>query len=539
MKTNSSSILNPIKMKHSNSFILSAGEYIGTYNKNNEKINSLQFDLETTKDTIIKLRSELNNKNKEINSLKFNENDKKKEYQNTLKVIETILKIIDDDSQENKEKEKEKEKENKNDNKHDDNIKKDDSIENTNKNNIKEEEKQKEKEEEKQKEKEKDKEKESNNTNNKLPPISSGIELSPKRINKTNKEQTYLGSLKIKINLLKELITKKDDEIKEMQKNKTNLNYFKLQDNLEKNYNEFTNIRKQNELMKTKIEDVTNLLFMEKEGNKNLKSKLQVFQSSFKDFQETAEKKNTDLELKLFQVQERQRDCKIFHVRRSSAPEKKGMGSRSTSKVNMDDLDDNERLKIAEKEIKNIKLDIDNLNKDINNKNSENEQLKSNKAELEKKVNELKERNNKLKSEINNLNKNVKELNTKTNTLEKQNKEIKNKLSSSNNKLISEQKKTAKMKDNLNKKENEILELKKEIEKLKESNNFKDGMFFTSIGAKGKTKNDNIEDADINIDEELAQIEKKYNMINEQNKNKEEVAKNSNKIENNKEETKK
>ena len=535
MKTNSSSILNPIKMKHSNSFILSAGEYIGTYNKNNEKINSLQFDLETTKDTIIKLRSELNNKNKEINSLKFNENDKKKEYQNTLKVIETILKIIDDDSQENKE--KEKEKENKNDNKHDDNIKKDDSIENTNKNNIKEEEKQKEKEEEKQKEK--DKEKESNNTNNKLPPISSGIELSPKRINKTNKEQTYLGSLKIKINLLKELITKKDDEIKEMQKNKTNLNYFKLQDNLEKNYNEFTNIRKQNELMKTKIEDVTNLLFMEKEGNKNLKSKLQVFQSSFKDFQETAEKKNTDLELKLFQVQERQRDCKIFHVRRSSAPEKKGMGSRSTSKVNMDDLDDNERLKIAEKEIKNIKLDIDNLNKDINNKNSENEQLKSNKAELEKKVNELKERNNKLKSEINNLNKNVKELNTKTNTLEKQNKEIKNKLNSSNNKLISEQKKTAKMKDNLNKKENEILELKKEIEKLKESNNFKDGMFFTSIGAKGKTKNDNIEDADINIDEELAQIEKKYNMINEQNKNKEEVAKNSNKIENNKEETKK
>ena len=208
MKTNSSSILNPIKMKHSNSFILSAGEYIGTYNKNNERINSLQFDLETTKDTIIKLRSEINNKNKEINSLKFNENDKKKEYQNTLKVIETVLKIIDGDSQENKE----KEDKNEDSNNQDKNIKKDDSIENNNKNNIKEEEKQKEKEEEKPKEK--DKEKESNNTNNKLPPISSGMELSPKRINKTNKEQTYVGSLKTKINLLKELITKKDDEIK-------------------------------------------------------------------------------------------------------------------------------------------------------------------------------------------------------------------------------------------------------------------------------------------------------------------------------------
>ena len=536
MKTNSSSILNPIKMKHNNSFILSAGEYIGTYNKNNEKINSLQFDLETTKDTIIKLRSEINNKNKEINTLKFNEDDKKKEYQNTLKVIETVLKIIDGDSQDNKE------NKNEDDNNHDNNIKKNDSIENNNKNNIKEEEEEKEKEkeeeEEKQIEKEKVKEKESNNTNNKLPPISSGMELSPKRINRTNKEQSYVGSLKTKINLLKELIAKKDDEIKEMQKNKTNLNYFKLQNNLEKNYNEFTNIRKQNELMKTKIEDVTNLLFMEKEGNKNLKSKLQVFQSSFKDFQESAEKKNTDLELKLFQVQERQRDCKIFHVRRSSAPEKKRMGSRSTSRVNMDELDDNERLKIAEKEIKSIKLDIDNLNKDISNKNSENEQLKSNKSELEKKVNELKERNSKLKNEINNLNKNVKELNTKANNLEKQNKEIKNKLNSSNNKLTNEQKKTAKMKDNLNKKENEISELKKEIEKLKESNNFKDGMFFTSIGAKGKTKNDNLEDADINIDEELAQIEKKYNMINEQNKNKEEVANNSNKMGNNKEETK-
>lgn len=42
-------------------------------------------------------------------------------------------------------------------------------------------------------------------------------------------------------------------------------------------------------------------------------------------------------------------------------------------------------------------------------------------------------------------------------------------------------------------------------------------MFFTSIGAKGKTKNENLEDMDVNIEEELAQIEQKYKMINEQN----------------------
>ena len=42
--------------------------------------------------------------------------------------------------------------------------------------------------------------------------------------------------------------------------------------------------------MKTKIEEI--ILFIEKEGNKSLKSKLVVFQSNFKDFQEISEKKN-------------------------------------------------------------------------------------------------------------------------------------------------------------------------------------------------------------------------------------------------------
>ena len=42
--------------------------------------------------------------------------------------------------------------------------------------------------------------------------------------------------------------------------------------------------------MKTKIEEI--ILFIEKEGNKILKSKLVVFQSNIKDFQEISEKKN-------------------------------------------------------------------------------------------------------------------------------------------------------------------------------------------------------------------------------------------------------
>ena len=59
MKGSKSKILNPIKMSHSNSFIIGGGEYTSTFNKNNEKISMLQFDLEITKDTIIKLKAEI------------------------------------------------------------------------------------------------------------------------------------------------------------------------------------------------------------------------------------------------------------------------------------------------------------------------------------------------------------------------------------------------------------------------------------------------------------------------------------------------
>ena len=511
MRTNTSGLLNPIKMSHSNSFILPGGEYTGNFNKNNEKIDMLQFDLETTKDTIIKLKSELLSKNKEINSLKVNKDDKSLEHLYTLKVIATVLKLLDGDPS------KEASSDQKNENENSSNINNNSNASNNNNSNGNDK-----KEEQKE-------EKENNNVNNasnanqnnvskKLPPISNRTEQSPKKGSRNiSKELSYISSLKLQINGLKELLSKKDEEIKEIQKNKTTLNYSKLQNNFERNIAELSNIKKQNELMKTKIEDVTNLLYIEKEGNKSLKSKLQVFQSSFKDFQENSDKKNMDLEAKLVQAHEKERDCRIFHIRRASGPEL--LGSRNSSKVNLDnDLDDSKRLKIAEEEIKNIKKDIENMNKDIKSKNDENEILKENKSELEKKVNEMKDRNNKLKTEINSMNKNVKDLKNTKNNLEKENKNLKNKYKTSNNDLTNEQNKITKIKENLNKKENEILELKKQIEKLKQSNNFKDGMFFTSIGAKGKTKNDNLADVDVNIDEELAQIESKYKMINEQNK---------------------
>ena len=526
MRANTTGLLNPIKMKHSNSFIFPEVGYTGNYNKNYEKISIIEFDLEKIKDTTIKLRSELLKKNKEINDLKANRADKNKEYLYTLKVIETVLQLVDANSSSQKSK-----------NEHNtENNKKPDNIDNPNENND---ENNNNKENKNQLKEDNDKDNEdnfnSNGSNKKLPPVTTHMEQSPSRANRQTKEILYINSLKLQIEELKELLDKKDEEIKELLKNKTSINFSKLQNNFEKHYNELSNIKKQNELIKTKIEDISNLIFVEKEGNKNLKSKLQVFQSTFKEFQENSDKKKTDLVAKLFQARDRERECRIFHTKKTN------MGSRKSSRVNINnsEIDDNERLIIAEEEIKNIKKDIESTNKDIINKNNENDLLKTNRTELGKKVNELNERNDKLKNEINDLNKKIKDLkNTKSN-LEKEQKEIKNKMNNSNNNLRKEKNKITEIKDNLNKKENQIIELKKQIEKLKSNNIFKNGMFLTKIGGDNeKIKKDNNEEIDdVNIDEEMAQIEKKYKMINEQNKlledkNKEKV-KNSNIEENN------
>ena len=489
MRSNMSGLLNPIKINHSSSFILPAGDHNGTYNKNSEKIKMLQLDLETSKDTVIKLRSELVQKNQEIKNLKYNKKGQNAEHQYTLKVIETVLRLIDPNIFNKTKKEKESNTATYNTINHEINGK----------------------EEENNKEAKEEYEKElniniSNLNKRNIKPNTQVFktERSPKKLgianNKLVREFSYINSLQNKVNLLKELITKKNNEIKEIQKTTNTESFSNLQDNFEKNYVEMENIKKQNEIMKTKIEDMTNLLFMEKEGNKSLKSKLQIFQSNFKEYQENSEKKNIDLEAKLFKAQEKERDCRIFHTRKAT------------------ELDDGERLKMAEKEINLMKKDIEGTNKEIESRKEEYDTLKNNKLDLLKQVKELKETNNKLNSEYLNLCGNANHLKKNKMNLEKDNRESKIKLNKIKMKLKDEQDKSEKIKQNLKNKEKEILLLKKEIEKLKANNNFKDGTFFTSIGAKGKTKADKLEDLDVNIDEELAEIERKYNMLNQQNK---------------------
>ena len=543
MKSRLSSILNASKINQSSSFILPVNEHIGAFNKNTEKIRMLQLDLETSKDTLIKLRSEIAQKNQELKYLKFNNNDKYNEYLYVLKVIEVVLKLLDPELFNKPLQEKEKEKDEKVDNYNTINNDFKNKIEDNLKD-IKDE----------QDENEKNATMNSNNLNKKNLKRAKTYKTEHlrKRLNISNnisnKDFTYINSLQNKITILKELIVKKDDEMKEMQKTKSTMSYSNLKDNLEQNFSEFEKIKKQNEIMRTKIEDVSNLLFLEREGNKSLKSKLHVFQSSFKEFQENSERKNIDLETRLFKAQERERDCRIFHIRKADIFENKYKFG-SLSKLNNNSLDDKERLKIADKELDNIKKEIEDTNKDIENKKKEIEKSKENNDKLKKKVDELTENNNKSEQEISKLQKKLNKLNNAKINLKKENKDSKNGLNKAKIQFSNTREKTEKMKENLKKKEKQILDLKNELEKLKQNNNFKDGTFFTSIGAKGKRKNEDLQNLDVNIDEELAEIEKKYKMINIQenieiNKDKEkeenkEEDKNKNIKENEKEENNK
>ncbi len=95
MKSSNSQFLRSMKPSYFNTLNTNDEPPQGTYNKTKEKINMLEFELERNRDIIIRLRSELAAKNKEISLLKVNKNKKSEEYQKTMRVIEEILKQCD------------------------------------------------------------------------------------------------------------------------------------------------------------------------------------------------------------------------------------------------------------------------------------------------------------------------------------------------------------------------------------------------------------------------------------------------------------
>ena len=279
MKSSNSQFLRTKLGSYFNTLNANEEQHQGTYNKTKEKISMLEFELERNRDIIIKLRAELASKNKEISLLKVNKNKKTEEYQKTMRVIEEILKQCDQSTTagfnviEN-------------------------SISNADYNLYNN--------------------KGKKNNTKQLPQIGDMLHFSNQH-KKIMKEMVFVSMLKNQISNLNDELVKKDEKINELKKNQNSTNFSKLQNNFIKNFNELTQVKKENEFMKTRIEDVHHLLMIEKEDNFNIKSKLQNFQDEYKFYKDNTIKKTNALENMLTKLKSQQRDCKIFHIRKGTS----------------------------------------------------------------------------------------------------------------------------------------------------------------------------------------------------------------------------
>ena len=445
-------VLNPLKSKQSDTINEIGDEYIGNFNKSKEQIKKIKFDIDLAKDKILKLNEQLMERKKELQDLKSNKFNKNSDYEFALKVIETVIKIVDEDY-----------------NSGEFNINKTKNSDNMYINSC-----------------EDIRLRKNKNDKNKTSAFIAQMSQSPRLLTKSNKEVIYINSLKNQIVSLKQLLLKKNEKINCLLNNKPDINFSKLNKNLEKDYNELKNIQKNNEKIKFQIEDASNLFMLEEEGNKFLKIKINTFQTKFKEYRLSLEKKNLELNSQLEKAKAKERDCKIFHIRKGSIFETFGSKSSLRTKALNYDMDDKERLKFAEEEMNNIKQNINSINKDMTDIINKNENLKTEKNNLAKTLSDLTENNSKLKNEISNLNKTFINLNNKMESLESENYKIKTKLNSKKSSLERLEEKTSKIKDNITQKEEEINKLKKEIEDFKKNNK----IFYTNMNKNGRSKND-------------------------------------------------
>lgn len=357
-----------------------------------KKIQMLKFDLEVSNDTIIKLRSELLQKDKELKILKQQKILKNNQYQKTLKVIEEVLKQM------------------------------------------------------------KDTKNQENNNNNTLPPIT--------------KDNTYIYSLKQQINNLKEESKLKNDEIDNLKKNTNSLNYLNLQNNFETNYKQLKNIKQQNEQMKIKISSVKSLIMNEIKDNIKLSEKFNSFKSNFRNYMDTSERRNSDLEIKLNEANDKEKECKIFHFHKGSN-DLVLRRNKSCIEYEHEGLTEKTRLNEAEKEIKKLEESIEKTQKELNSKKSNCEDSNKKVLELQDEIKKLNKENTVLKNKASATNKENKKTKETWNNLNEENKELNNKFDIINNRTNREKEKNIKIKDQLDQKEKEINELKKQIENLK------------------------------------------------------------------------
>ena len=440
------------------------------YNKNYEKINHIAFEIEKQKEIMIKLKSDLNNKNKELNELLSNNQIEKNKHNKKIKLIEEILSIHENNTESKKITPKLKidpEIENNIINSKIQELKEKEIISTNNTNNINT---VNDENEIYNKTNSKTFYTTNNNFTNKnhfLPKIKSPRIKSKLFINtntfmkkKKLKDILYITTLRNQIHNLNEKLEKKQEEILDYKtKHNDENNSTNIEKDILSDYDKIKELKYKNAEMCANLEDFAENYFLQREENSKLKNKLNDFIDVFNNYKESTEKNNLYLEEKLKYYEEKNLKCLIFHQmnkNKNSSRFYEDNRSKLTEagniieKINEEIEEINNDLKLKNNNFNLIKNDVENLN---NKKKEINENMEKNKANINE-MNIKKEESDKKNKEKENVNKNLK----------KEYKDRKNKYKNIINKIKD-------AKDLIKEKDKEINELKEEIEKLKSSKN--------------------------------------------------------------------
>ena len=440
------------------------------FNKNYEKITHIEFEIERQKEIMNKLKTDLNNKNKELNELLSNNQIEKNKHNKKIKLIEEFLTIHENQTKTRKNSPK---------------LKIDTEIENNIINNKIQELKEKEiistnntnninclndENEIYNKTNSKTFYTTNNNFTNKnhfLPKIKSPKFKSKLFINtntfmkkKKLKDILYITTLRNQINTLNEKIEKKQEEILDYKtKHGSENNTTNLEKDILSDYDKIKELKYKNAEMCANLEDFAENYYLQREENSKLKNKLNDFIDIFNNYKENTEKNYLLLQKKLKYYEDKNLVCLMFHrmnkAKNSSRfyednRSKLTEASNIIEKMNEEIEVINKDLKLKNNNLNLIKKDVEDLN---NKKKEINENMEKNKDNIDE-MNTKKEENDKKNKEKENINKNLK----------KEYKEKKNKYKNIINKI-------KEAKDLIKDKDKEINELKEEIEKLKSSKN--------------------------------------------------------------------
>lgn len=326
------------------------------YSQNYQKAKALEFEVERSRDTIMKLKNELSNKKREIYLLKVNKNTIEDEHFKTLKTLKDFLKKSDNLTKETYK-----------------TIERKIQINN---NNF-------------------EQENAKPYSENEESYINSKRKKNFKNRNKKKiKDNIKINSLRQYIYKLNKEINEKNDLITELKNNKKANEYKELQDNFLSSCNEIKEIKRENMAFKLQVDNITDLLIMERNDNKFLRNKIIEFERKFKAYKEISinKVKQLDDEVNLAREKELNLLSSKNDKKKEKSDEKKDMEINEMKKK-IDEYQilikkDNDIIKKYKSTDFSNNMERKKLNNDKNDLLEQNELLKK---ENEKMINDIKE----------------------------------------------------------------------------------------------------------------------------------------------------